>query len=159
MRKSRVLLLCTIGLLALLVAGCAGDAPSAQTAQANDQPEIGTYTPRSSDGVDVVYFEIAEPCECMTEVGDVIEETVRSTFVNELNSGRLRLTIVVSDDPVNEDVVQMFDAQPFDLFIVTCSSGELTARPVYEIWNLMGDNEAMAEVVAAEVAADLAGLS
>lgn len=156
MRKTAVLFLFMTALVALVGPACAGDAPSAPTAQANDQPEAGTYTPRSSDGIDVVYFEIAEPCECMTEVGDVIEETIRSSFANELESGVLRMSVVVSDDPVNESTVEMFNAQPFDLFIVTSANGQLTAKPVYEIWDLMGDNEAIAALVKAEVEASLA---
>ena len=95
----------------------------------------------------------------MAEVGDAIALSVDNNFATELQNGKLRFFTVVSDDPQNESLLKMFEAQPFDLFIVTQQGGSSIAEPVYEIWNLMGDNEAISEYVRATVQASLVSVT
>ena len=145
-RKRAVVSLLTLSLAALPLAGCSGDestSPAAEAVeQANTEAEQG-YSPRSGDGVDVVYFETERPCECMAEVGDAVEYAVQTHFQDELQSGVLRFFMVVSDDPANEELVNTFNSQAFDLFVVQYEDGRSAATPVHDIWGLMDDNEAI----------------
>ncbi len=160
----RLFSLCmTILLTILFPAGCAGDGATPAPADASEQasertmPTSSVFVPRQGNGVDVVYFEVGQPCECMAEVGDAVEDSIESAFAQELDAGTLRFFVVVSDDPSNKATVEMFNAQPFDLFIVKYTDGNGVATPVYEIWNLMGDNEAIETFVEAQVRSALEG--
>ncbi len=145
-RKRVVVSLLALSLAAAPLVGCSGDDSTSPAAEAGEQSNAQTgqeYSPRSGDGVDVVYFETERPCECMAEVGDSVERAVQTHFQDELQSGALRFFMVVSDDPANEEIVSMFNSQAFDLFVVQYEDGKGTATPVYEIWTLMGDDEAI----------------
>ncbi len=145
-RKRAVVSFLALSLAAAPLGGCSGDDPASPAAeaseQANTQAEQG-YSPRSGDGVDVVYFETENPCECMAEVGDSVENAVQAHFQDELESGELRFFMIVSDDPANKELVNTFNRQTFDLFLVQYEDGRSTVTPVFDIWGLMGDNEAI----------------
>ncbi len=151
MNKKRIVMDVIAGMLvAALSAGCSGGSPTPPPAGASPQDGVrspGPYELRSGDGVDVVYFETAKPCDCMAEVGDAVELAIETHFASEIQSGELRFFVIVSDDAANDEMVDTFDSQPFDLFIVEFEDGRGTANPVYEIWNLMGDNDAIIEFV------------
>jgi len=160
--KNNRIVTCIAGamLLVVLSAGCSGDSPTPPPADASQQgslPSAGQYELRTGDGVDVVYFETAEPCDCMAEVGDAVELAVQTYFEDALQSGTLRFFVVVSDDPANAELVKMFNSQPFDMFVVDFDDGQGLANPVYDIWNLMGDNDAIVEFVRARVQQSLDG--
>lgn len=106
--------------------------------------------------VDLVYFHPADACGCLAEVGDVIETAVRTYFPEEMEQKTVRFFSVISDDPANQLLVRMYESQPFDLFLVTYEGDKAEATQVYEIWNLLGDNEAIALAVKSEVADCLA---
>jgi len=147
-------------LLVGLSAGCSGSNPTPPPAGASQSGGIRSTEPyelRTGDGVDVVYFEIAKPCDCMAEVGDAVELAIQTYFTDEVRNGKLRFFIIVSDDGANSELVKLFNSQPFDLFVVNFDDGKGLAEPVYDIWNLMGDNEAIVELVRATVQKSLDG--
>jgi len=147
-------------LLVGLAAGCSDSNPTPPPANASQQGGVRSAEPyelRTGDGVDVVYFEIAKPCDCMAEVGDAVELAIQTYFEEEVRSGELRFFVIVSDDEANSALVKLFNSQPFDLFVVSFDDGQGLAEPVYDIWNLMGDNEAIVELVRAAVQKSLDG--
>jgi hypothetical protein len=154
MRTTRLAFALVLAAIAVAIIGCAPDTATPPPADASEQQDE-TYAARTEDGVDVVYFEVAKPCDCMAEVGDAVELSIDNNFAAELQSGELRFFQVVSDDPQNKSILETFEAQPFDLFIVTHAGGNSEVEPVYEIWNLMGDNEAIQEFVRAAVETSL----
>jgi len=160
MQNRIVTFVISAALLIGLPAGCSGGNPSPPPADASQQSGVRSAEPyelRTGDGVDVVYFETAEPCDCMAEVGDAVELAVQTYFEDALQSGALRFFVVVSDDPANKELVKMFNSQPFDMFVVDFDDGKGLATPVYDIWNLMGDNDAIVEFVRARVQQSLDG--
>lgn len=160
MQKRIVTLVISAVLLVGLSAGCSdGNAtpPPAGASQGGGIRATEPYALRTGDGVDVVYFETAEPCDCMAEVGDAVELAIQTYFEDEVRRGKLRFFVVVSDDASNSELVETFNSQPFDLFVVEFDDGQGMATPVYEIWNLMGDNEAIVELVRAAVQKSLDG--
>jgi len=131
--------------------------PPTSTAESITGPAAEPYEPRTGDGVDVVYFETSAPCSCMAKVGDAIEYAVLTHFQDELQSGELRYFLMVSNAPANIDLVKTFNSQPFDLFIVESIDGQETMEPVYDIWNLTGDDAAMVDFVHTLVLSSLEG--
>ncbi|MCK9356655.1 MAG: hypothetical protein M0R22_05875 [Dehalococcoidia bacterium] len=160
MQKRIVTFVISAVLLVGLSAGCSGDSPTPPPAGASQQSGVRSTQPyelRTGDGVDIVYFETAEPCDCMAEVGDAVERSIETYFQEEIRSGVLRFFVVVSDDSANSGLVKTFNSQPFDMFVVEFDDGKGLATPVYEIWNLMGDNDAIIELVRALVQKSLDG--
>jgi hypothetical protein len=160
MRMTRSALIASVlsVLLIFSVTGCSGKGttpPPAQASGQTDSPQ-GSYEPRTNSGVDVLYFEESNPCECMAEVGVVIKNSVRTHFVKELQSGDLRFFVVHSDDWSNRSTFELFKNQPFDLFIVVFEDGRGVATPVYEFWSFMGDDEAVDLIVQARIQEHLA---
>jgi len=123
-----------------------------------DAPEegAGVASPAQSPlRVDMVYFHTGNPCGCMAEVEGVIDSSLRTYFPEEMEAKTIRFFSVVSDDPANQDLVRMYGSQQFDLFLVTYEGGRAEATQVYEIWSLLGDNEAIALAVESRVAEKL----
>jgi len=116
--------------------------PPAQASAQTTTPQ-GAYEMRGDTGVDVVYFEESNACDCMAEVGTAIKNSVATHFAKELQSGELRFFVILSDDWDNRETFELFNNQPFDLFIVEFEDGSGIATPVNEFWGMMGDNEAI----------------
>lgn len=143
--------------LGLVAMGCskANPEPAPPSGQLSEGEH--RYTARTGDGVDVLYFEEGNPCECMADFGTVIKNTIRTRFASELQEGSLRFFVVVSDDWENREVLESFDNPLYDLFIMEYKNGQGTAAPVREIWSMMGDDDALASYVDARISDALAG--
>lgn len=146
-------------MLILSLAACSKSAtpPPAQAGVPSTAPQ-GSYELRGDTGVDVLYFEESNACDCMAEVGAVVKNAVNTHFAKELQSGKLRFFVIHTDDWANRATFEMFNNQPFDLFIVEVEDGRGLATPVYEFWSMMGDNEAIELYVKARVAESLSKL-
>ncbi len=120
-------------------------------------PSEEPYALRSDDGVDVVYFMTSNPCSCMTEFGDAIQQSILTNFQTELQNGALRYFVIVSNAPDNMDYVEAFNAQPFDLFIVDYVNGKGTAVPSTDVWTVEGNDEAVMASVYQSVLSALEG--
>ena len=170
----KVLLILLLGISSLVLVGCspgedasAAPSPVAEPAESvpAEEPVESVPADNTSAGqevvagsVQVVYFHIANPCDCMAAFGEAIADSINTNFQAELASGVVKFIDVVSDDAANAATVEAFDSQPSDLFVVT-SIGEATSvEPDNEIWSLMGDDEAVAQHVKDAVEAKLAGL-
>jgi len=110
--------------------------PPTNPAEPVTGPSAERYTPRTGDGVDVVYFEAKNPCGCMAKVGDAIEKAILTHFQDELQSGELRYFLIVSNLPENNDLVDMFDSQVFELCIAEFQDGQMATEALAEIWIL-----------------------
>ncbi len=151
---SRTQYLCialTLLALGLVPMGCSKANP--QPPPPAEQPSGGEqqYTARTKDGVDVLYFEEGNPCECMADFGVVIKDAVQVRFANELRNGSLRFFVIVSDDFDNQEVLDTFGSPLYDLVIVEHENGHFTATTVRDIWSVMGDDEALASCVEVHV--------
>jgi len=164
MKMSRIAIL-LLGLpVAILSAlpGCSSESATPPPAQSSGQTAApqGSYALRADTGIDVLYFEESDPCDCMAEVGVVVKNTVNAHFSEELRNGTMQFYVIKSDDWSNKDTFEMFNNQPFDLFIVEfVEAGRGVAVPVYEFWSMMGDDEAIELYVKARIEESLAKLS
>ena len=150
----------------LALVGCSEDAdvtpvapPAAEPAEvvSADDPPLSEETAAGS--VEVVYFHIANPCDCMAVFGEAVADSINANFEAELASGVVSFVDVVSDDPANVATVEDFDSQPSDIFVVTRVGDVTSVEPDYDIWSLMGDNEAVAQYVKSLVETKLAELA
>jgi hypothetical protein len=146
--------------LAFSLSACSPQGATPPPAQASGQTTApqGAYEMRGDTGVDVLYFETANPCDCMAEVGVAIKNSVATHFAEELQNGELRFFVIVSDDWANKATFELFNNQPFDLFIVEFEDGSGVATPVNEFWGMMGDNEAIDSFVQERVQESLSKL-
>ena len=163
-----------IGIICLAMIGCSSgvDAdsstlpaePPVESAPAEESAESAPASAPAEDevtagSVQLVYFHTANPCSCMAVFGGAIADSINTNFQTELASGVVIFVDVVSDDAANKEIVEAFDSQPFDLFVVTTIGDAISVEPDYDIWSLMGDNEAVALYVKGVVEAKLAGLN
>lgn len=118
-------------------------------------PSAEQYAPRTENGVDVIYFETSNPCSCMAAVGDAIDRAILTYFQDELRSGELRYFLLVSNAPANMDLIKTFNSQPFDLFVAEYQDGQETVEPIYDIWRLTGDKEAIVDFVRTRILSSL----
>jgi len=95
--------------------------------------------PLKPDRVELIYFHTGTPCHCMAVVGDNIKYAVDTYFKNEVASGQVNLTMVVSDDPANGELVKKYDAMAFSLFVREVRGDNEQVYPVGEIWEMTGD--------------------
>jgi hypothetical protein len=75
----------------------------------------------------------------MAVVGDNIKYAVENNFKDELASGRVKLTMIVSDNPANVKLVKQYDAMLFTLFVKEVRGEKERIYPVNKIWEMTGD--------------------
>lgn len=129
--------------------------PPAVPAEPVTGPAAERYTPRTGDGVDVVYFEAKDPCGCMAKIGVAIEEAILANFQEELQSGELRYFLIVSNLPENNDLVDMFDSQVFELCIAEFQDGQMATEALAEVWILKNSPSKLKEFVRTRVLSSL----
>lgn len=136
MRVDRLIVTTVLLLLMILViAGC-GNAPAATNKYTYDN----TPSAAKADSVELVYFHTKDACHCMAVVKDNIEYAVGTYFKNEVSSGKVKLTMIVSDDPDNAEIMAKYDAMLFTLFIKETRGNKEIIYPVSDIWNMTGDD-------------------
>ena len=96
--------------------------------------------PLKPDRVELIYFHTRNPCPCMAVVGDNIKYAVDTCFKDEVAGGRVTLTMIVSDDPANVELVKTYDAMAFSLFIREVRGDSELLYPVGGIWEMTGDS-------------------
>ena len=96
--------------------------------------------PLMPDSVELIYFHTKNPCHCMAVVGDNIQYAVDTYFKDEVAGGRVILTMIVSDDPANLELMKKYDAMVFSLFIREVHGDSERIYPVGEIWEMTGDS-------------------
>jgi hypothetical protein len=57
-----------------------------------------------------------------------------------VDAGRVKLTMIVSDDPANLELMKKCDAMVFSLFIREVRGDSERIYPVSEIWEMTGDS-------------------
>jgi len=132
--------------------------PSTSPSEPVTGPAAERYTPRTGDGVDVVYFEAKDPCACMAKVGDAVEKAILAHFQDELQSGELRYFVVVSNLPENNDLVDMFDSQVFELCIAEFQDGQMATEALAEIWILKNSPSELEDYVHTRILSSLEAL-
>ena len=159
--KAKVYLPLFVILAIGLLCACANPAPPAiPPDNPSESPGVSQVTNEPSntpDRVDVVYFHQMNPCHCMAVVGDYINQTVLSNFVDELASGKLTFKMIVSDDKANADMVKKYNTNLFQLFITEVRGKTEKTYSVDEIWGLTGDPDKLKEFVKTTIEKSLKG--
>ncbi|MCX6007059.1 MAG: hypothetical protein NTZ34_07350 [Chloroflexi bacterium] len=127
---------CLVVLSTVLTGGCAG----APTETQNANTESAAQVVGKPDSVELIYFHTKIACHCMSTVQDNIKYAIDTYFANETATGKVKLTMVVSDDPANAEIVNKYDAMAFVLFIKEKHGEKERIYPVSDIWNMTGDD-------------------
>jgi hypothetical protein len=92
------------------------------------------------DSVELIYFHAKNPSHNMAVVGDNIKYAVDTYFADEVSSGKVKLTQIVSDDPANAAIVKQYDATSFALVVKETRGASDRIYPVRDIWEMTGDD-------------------
>jgi len=153
-------------LLIILVAGmlCACGSPAPEVSPSSDTSSVPTdsveevpVTSAAADKVEVVYFHRTQRCYSCVYAETGIRYTVETYFEDELASGKLVLKAVDVEDKENAAIVKKYGAYTSSLFINTVRSGTDHIEEVTDIWFVLGNDEAFAEVVKSKIEESLKG--
>ena len=147
MKKSIFIIVIALTFSPILILNTACNSTSAIDMPAklpvNDQGKTSSTTASGNtakpDKVELIYFHTKNPCHCMAIVGDNIKYAVDTYFEEEVASGRVTLTMIVSDDPANAALLKKYDAMVFSLFIREVRGDSERLYPVDAIWEMTGD--------------------
>lgn len=142
------LLLLAVFAFSTLLGAADGSSPSAWAAQGGDGPE--RY-------VQVYYFHGKIRCYSCNRIEQLTVETVRRFFQKELESGRLKISVVNVSDPENSHFVK--DYQLYSQSVILSDregDREVKWKNLIRVWELLKDDDKFREYVRAEVEAFLA---
>lgn len=121
-----------------------------------DEPASGVPS-APADRVDVVYFHRTNRCYSCTHAEEMTRRTIETYFEEELNSGELTFKSVDVQDDSNAAIIEKYNAYTSSLFINSVRDGTDHIEPVMDIWSVLGDDEAFAEVVKGNIQESLEG--
>jgi hypothetical protein len=134
--KRRIVVLGVLMLLATLAvlgAGC--------TAPATNESQI-TATPGAVQKVEVYHFHRTQQCYSCRTVGAYAEETVKTYFAPELESGRVVFGHINIEEPENKALVDQYGPTGSSLWIGVYDKDGFHKEENVNVWYKIGDKEA-----------------
>ena len=111
-----------------------------------------------ADRVEVVYFHRTQRCYTCLYAEEQTQYTVETYFADELASGRVTFQSVNVQDGANADIVEKYNnASYLTLCINTVKDGTDHIEEVTDIWLVIGNDEAFAEIVKSKIEKSLTG--
>ena len=110
-----------------------------------------------ADRVDIVYFHRTNRCYSCIYAEDMTRRTIETYFEEELNSGELTFKSVDVQDDSNAAIIEKYGAYTSSLFINSVRDGTDHIEPMTDIWLVLGDDAAFAEVVKGKIQKSLEG--
>jgi hypothetical protein len=141
---SRTLLACAVGIL------LAGAVVGAAAGQPEEDVKVSATTgdPAPLARVVVYYFHGKQRCKKCRTIESYAEETVRTSFAEELGTGALVWKTVNFDEPENEHYLYDFELPGSSLVVVEMEAGQRRRfKILQEVWTLVGDKEAFTDYV------------
>lgn len=120
-------------------------------------PPASNNSSGPADRIEVVYFHRTQQCYSCRYAEEGTRYTVETYFNEELTSGKLTFQSIDVQDEVNADIVNKYGAYGSQLFINTIKDGSDHIEQVTDIWLVLGDDEAFAEVVKSKIEKSLNG--
>jgi len=123
-------------------------------------PEVPSTSGISSvpaDRVKVIYFHRAQRCYSCIYAETGIRYTIETYFADELASGKVTFKVLNVEDDENATIVKKYGAFTSSLFINTIRDGTDHIEAVAEIWFVLGNDEALVEVVKDKIDKSLNG--
>lgn len=107
--------------------------------------------------VQVYYFHGKVRCYSCNRIEQLTVETIRGYFQKELESGRLKLSVVNVSDPENSHFVNDYQLYSQSVILSDRQEGrEVKWKNLIRVWELLKDDAKFKEYVRAEVEAFLA---
>ena len=121
-------------------------------------PPASNNSSGPADRVDVVYFHRTQRCNTCIYAEEGTRYTLETYFKDELDSGRVTFQVIDVQDEANADIVEKYNnASYLTLCINTVRDGTDHIEVVTDIWLVIGNDEAFAEVVKNKIEKSLEG--
>lgn len=127
------------------------DSDTSQTPNDPDTP------PTRTDKVEVVYFYRPQRCYSCVYAEETTLYTLENYFADELASGKITWATYDVTAEENAAIVEEYGAYSSSLFINTIVNGTDHIETVSDIWLVIGDDEAFAELVKSKIEQSLSG--
>jgi hypothetical protein len=106
----------------------------------------------------VTYFHRTARCISCRTIEAVARRTVESDFTSSVNDGRLAWRLVNLDAPGNEHYAQDYDLSAQSVVLVVVQDGKPGRwKNLDKVWDLLGDDAALAGYIRTEIGAFLKG--
>jgi len=116
-----------------------------QTAEAAEEGDPGYY-------VQVYYFHGKVRCRSCNMIEKLTLETVRAFFPEELEKGRLKLSVVNVSDGENEHFVQEYSLYSQSVILSEMKDGkQVSWKNLIRVWELLNDESQFKDYVRGEV--------
>lgn len=126
--------------------------PAASPTAAPDAP------PAASRAVAVYYFHTTARCATCRKIEALSEEAIRTGFAKELKEGKVRWSVVNTDEPDNRHFLQDYQLYTKSLVVVETAGGrQLRWKNLAKVWQLVRDDAAFRQYVQDEVRGYLEG--
>jgi hypothetical protein len=111
-----------------------------------------------ADRVEVVYFHRTQRCNTCLYAEEGTRYTLETYFADELASGKVTFQSINVQDEANADIVEKYNnASYLTLCINSVRDGTDHIEVVTDIWLVIGNDEAFAEIVKSAVEKSLSG--
>lgn len=140
MKTGSYLLLAILILLLLAGSGCTAVFP--QVGAALPEQLTAASTNNTVERVEVFHFHGNRQCASCIAVGDLAEQTVNTSFRNDLAMGRLVFAHVNYELPENADLATKYNVTGSSLWIGVYDSSGFHMTQDLRVWSLISDEEA-----------------
>lgn len=124
-------------------------------------PPASNNSSGPADRVDVVYFHRTQRCPTCIYAEEGTRDTLKTYFADELASGKVTFQVINVDDKANADIADILEKYNNPSFLTLCINtvrGDTDhIEVVTDIWLVIGDDEAFAEIVKSKVEKSLNG--
>lgn len=109
------------------------------------------------DKLEIYHFHGTNQCYSCVTVGDYAEETVKTYFQDELDSGKIVFDHINGELPENRELVQKYGATGSSLWLGTYENGTFEAEQNTKVWYKIKDKQAYMDYLKEVIEQKLAG--
>ncbi|MBP1929974.1 hypothetical protein J2741_002570 [Methanolinea mesophila] len=133
----------------LFIAGCVSDAPGSDigpnpglnVSSIESSGGSGSDLPVRADRVEVYHFHRTQQCYSCTTVGAYAEETVKTRFAGELESGKIVFGHINIELPGNRDLVERYGPTGPSLWIGVYDENGFHKEEDTRVWYKIGNKD------------------
>lgn len=155
-------ILIVIMIMGILIAGCTTNQESEDCADsATCNAVLDTNKTEESeiniDKLEVYHFHGNNQCYSCVTLGDYAEETVKTYFQEELESGKIVFDHINGEEPENEELVQKYGATGSSLWLGVYDNGTFSAEQNTKVWYKTQDKQEYMQYLKGVIEKKLAG--
>ena len=157
MEKRYCMVFVLMFLSGMLLSGCSGNALETGDTSSTVKGQSASERTVNIDRLEIYHFHGTHQCYSCITVGDYAEETVKTYFADELESGRIVFGHVNGELAENRDLVIKYGATGSSLWLGTYNDGVFKAEQNIKVWYKIGNKQDYKDYLRGVIEQKLAG--